>query len=116
MKVKSESEVNQSCPTLAIPWTVAHQAPPSMGFSRQKYWSGAPLPSPFDQLAYTKCHQDTVAGTSTGQTKHQARRVGELRFITLAGPEELSSEPGTKRLQSFYRQIIVCNTNCYRLV
>ena len=87
-----------------------------MGFSRQKYWSGAPLPSPFDQLAYTKCHQDTVAGTSTGQTKHQARRVGELRFITLAGPEELSSEPGTKRLQSFYRQIIVCNTNCYRLV
>ena len=28
------------------PWTVAHQAPPSMGFSRQKYWSGVPLPSP----------------------------------------------------------------------
>ena len=31
---------------LATPWTAAHQAPPSMGFSRQKYWSGAPLPSP----------------------------------------------------------------------
>ena len=29
----------------AIPWTVAHQAPPSMGFSRQEYWSGVPLPS-----------------------------------------------------------------------
>ena len=28
------------------PWTAAHQAPPSMGFSRQKYWSGLPLPSP----------------------------------------------------------------------
>ena len=28
------------------PWTVAHQAPPSMGFSRQEYWSGVPLPSP----------------------------------------------------------------------
>ena len=27
-------------------WTVAHQAPPSMGFSRQEYWSGLPLPSP----------------------------------------------------------------------
>ena len=27
------------------PWTVAHQAPPSMGFSRQEYWSGVPLPS-----------------------------------------------------------------------
>ena len=46
MKVKSESEVAQSCPTLATPWTVAHQAPPSMGFSRQEYWSGVPLPSP----------------------------------------------------------------------
>ena len=46
MKVKSESEVTQSCPTLATPWTAAHQAPPSMGFSRQKYWSRVPLPSP----------------------------------------------------------------------
>ena len=30
---------------LAIPWTAAYQAPPSMGFSRQEYWSGMPLPS-----------------------------------------------------------------------
>ena len=30
----------------ATPWTVADQAPPSMGFSRQKYWSGLPFPSP----------------------------------------------------------------------
>ena len=83
MKVKSESEVAHSCPTLsnpmdcsppgscvheavttvksvnlfggglvsklcltlAIPWTVARQAPLSMGFSRQEYWSGLPFPS-----------------------------------------------------------------------
>ena len=51
MKVKSESEVAQSCLTLATPWTAAHQAPPSMGFSRQKYWSGVPLPSPRVGLA-----------------------------------------------------------------
>ena len=31
---------------LAIPWTAAYQAPPSMGFSRQEYWSGVPSPSP----------------------------------------------------------------------
>ena len=43
MKVKSESEVVQSCPTLATPWTAAYQAPPSMGFSRQEYWSEVPL-------------------------------------------------------------------------
>ena len=30
----------------ATPWTAAYQAPPSMGFSRQEYWSGLPLPSP----------------------------------------------------------------------
>ena len=30
------------------PWTVAYQAPPSMGFSRQEYWSGLPFPSPDD--------------------------------------------------------------------
>ena len=50
MKVKSESEVSQSCPTLATPWTAAYQAPPSMGFSRQQYWSGVPLPSPNHSL------------------------------------------------------------------
>ena len=37
MKVKSESEVAQSCPILATPWTAAYKAPPSMGFARQEY-------------------------------------------------------------------------------
>ena len=38
--------VAKSCPTLATPWTVACQAPLSMRFSRQEYWSGLPFPSP----------------------------------------------------------------------
>ena len=42
MKVKSLSRVR----LLATPWTAAHQAPPSMGFSRQECWSGVPSPSP----------------------------------------------------------------------
>ena len=38
-----------SCVRLfATPWTVAHQAPPSMGFSTEEYWSGLPFPSPGD--------------------------------------------------------------------
>ena len=41
-KVKSLSRIR----LLATPWTAAFQAPPSMGFSRQEYWSGVPLPSP----------------------------------------------------------------------
>ena len=36
----------QSCPTLCDPMTAAHQAPPSLGFSRQEHWSGLPFPSP----------------------------------------------------------------------
>ena len=43
IKVKSESDVAQSCPTVATPWTSAYQAPPSVGFSRQKYWSGVSM-------------------------------------------------------------------------
>ena len=35
---------------LTTPWTAAHQAPLSMGFSRQEYWSGVPLPSPVTNL------------------------------------------------------------------
>ena len=37
-----------SCQLFATPWTAAHQAPPSMGFPRQEYWSGLPFPSPGD--------------------------------------------------------------------
>ena len=40
--------VTKSCPTVATLWTVACQAPLSMGFSRQEYWSGLPFPSPRD--------------------------------------------------------------------
>ena len=50
VKVKSLSHVQ----LLATPWTAAHQAPPSMGFSRQEYWSGVPLPSPGSLLAWCK--------------------------------------------------------------
>ena len=44
VKVKSLSCVY----LLATPWTVAYQAPRSMGFSRQEFWSGLPFPSPGD--------------------------------------------------------------------
>ena len=44
MKVKSLSHVR----LFATPWTVAYQAPLSMGFSRHQYWSGLPFPSPGD--------------------------------------------------------------------
>ena len=45
MKVKSLSRVQ----LLATPWTAPYQAPPSMGFSKQEYWSGLPFPSPMHE-------------------------------------------------------------------
>ena len=46
--------VTKSRPTLAIPWTVAHQATLSMGFPRQEYWSGLPFPSPESTVLHLK--------------------------------------------------------------
>ena len=60
VKVKARSRVR----LLATPWTAAHQAPPSMGFSRQEYWSRVPLPSPLS-FVITVLIQDTITSTWT---------------------------------------------------
>jgi len=52
VKVKSFSCIQ----LLATPWTAAYQAPPSMGFSRQEYWSGVPLPSPRRHIKKQRHH------------------------------------------------------------
>ena len=52
VKVKSISHVR----LLATPWTAAYQAPPSMGFSRQEYWRGVPLPFPRMSLLLLLSH------------------------------------------------------------
>ena len=73
VKVKSLSHIW----LFATPWTVAHQAPPSMGFSRQEYCSGFPLPSLGDRIFLTQ-------GSNSGllhyrqtlyRLSHQGRRV-----------------------------------------
>ena len=58
MEMKSESEVAQSCLTLSDPMDCGPPGPPSMGFSRQEYWSGVPLPSPtyLCMYLYFKCN------------------------------------------------------------
>ena len=57
---ESESEVAQSCPTLCNPMDCRLLAPPSMGFSRQRYWSGLPFPSPEDLP--DPCSQNKIKG------------------------------------------------------
>ena len=86
MKVKSLSRVR----LFATPWTAAYQAPPSMGFSRQEYWSGVPLPSPSgtsDKEPTCQCRrckrQDSVAGLgrSPGEGKYSGLVRGLLSCI-----------------------------------
>ena len=66
MKVKLLSRVW----LLATPWTAAYQAPPSMGFSRQEYWSGVPLPSPFHSKGGTKTQGNTPGSKGRVDSKH----------------------------------------------
>ena len=60
---------------LATPWTAAHQAPPSMGFSRQEYWSGVPLPSPKGSVFFTKV-ESTL-------TNHHHLKMDNMCYFTL---------------------------------
>ena len=83
---------------LVTPWTAAHQAPPSMGFSRQEYWSGLPLPSP-DESKGTTYHwikklntenpQACIHLLSQGRTCLKSREafyvLRTLRFCFLPG-------------------------------
>ena len=72
MKVKSLSRVR----LFATPWTVAYQAPLSMGFSRQEYWSGLPFPSPGHlpnpgiELGSPALQADTLPSEPPGKPRH----------------------------------------------
>ena len=88
MKVKSESEVAQSCLTLATPWTAASQAPPSMGFSRQEYWSGVPLPSPNLALVINN------PTASVGDARDLGSIPGSVRFPRVGNGTPFQFSPG----------------------
>ena len=71
MKVKSLSRVRLS----ATPWTAAYQAPPSVGFSKQEYWSGLPLPSP---ISLCSCPQPC---TQRGFRRKKGRMLARIAEV-----------------------------------
>ena len=73
VKVKSLSRVR----LFATPWTAALQAPLSMGFSRQEYWSGVPLPSPIYRVHHTKWQTELL--------KLKSRLPGEISKTSIYG-------------------------------
>ena len=76
MKVKSLSRVLPS----ATPWTTAFQAPPSMGFARQEYWSGVPLPLCIRLYNYTE--KTLMLGGIGGRRRRGRQRMRWLDGIT----------------------------------
>ena len=72
----------------ATPWTVAHQAPPSMGFSRQEYWSGLPFPSPGDlpnpgiEPGSPVLQADALPSEPPGKSKYKIN-IHEFTLISL---------------------------------
>ena len=77
MKVKS-----LSCVRLVVtPWTAAYQAPSSMGFSRQEYWSGVPLPSPFTKY-------ERSANQNFNKVSPHTRHNGHKQKLQTVNPGE----------------------------
>ena len=77
----------------ATPWTVAHQAPLSMGFSRQEYWSGLPCPPPGDLpkpgIEPACLMSPALAGrffttSATRETPFMDRKIRSSRFLNQA--------------------------------
>ena len=75
--VKSLSHVR----LFVTPWTAAHQAPPSLGFSRQEYWSGLPFPSPGDlpdpgiESRSPALEADALTSKPPGKLDHMGRET-----------------------------------------
>ena len=89
MKVKSLSRVRR----LATPWTAAYQAPPSMGFSRQEYWSRVPLPSPHIYTAAATAAKslqscptlcDPIDGSPLGSPVHGILQARTLEWVAIS--------------------------------
>ena len=64
MKCFAAAKSLQSCPTLCDPIDGSHQAPPSLGFSRQEHWSGLPFPSPMQESEKWKWSHSVMSNPS----------------------------------------------------
>ena len=96
-KVKGKS---LSCVRLfAIPWTAAHQAPPSMGFSKQEYWSGVPLPSPVVYIYYP-----IYNGISLSHKNEQNNAI----CSNMDGPRVVLSEVSQTQKDKYHVILLIC--------
>ena len=83
----------------AIPWTVAYQASPSMGFSRQEYWSGLPFPSPDSELK----HSENLTVLTSSQVTHHIVYELLTDTVLLLGPPLGNVYSASKALKEMYQ-------------
>ena len=91
----------------ATPWTVAYQVPPSMGFSRQEYWSGLPLPSPGDlpkpgiEPGSPTFQADALTSEPPEKPleKISARHIGKDIFLFSWAPKSLQTVSAVMKLK-----------------
>ena len=101
VKVKSLSHVR----LLATPWTAAYQAPPSMGFSKQEYWSGVPLPSPTTMWEIAK---ELI--TDHSMIIWHLKQIGKVKMFDKWVPRELTTNLKNCRFE-VSSSIILPNNN-----
>ena len=90
-----------SCVQLsATPQTAAHQAPPSLGFSRQEHWSGLPFPSPMHESEKWKWSHDRTDCSLPGSSVHGILQARVLEWVAIA---------------FFYRYSILCALQDYNV-
>ena len=91
VKVKSLSRVR----LFVTPWTVAYQAPPSMGSSRQEYWSGLPFPSPGDlpdpgiEPRSPTLRADTLPSEPSGKPYNSLKPLPKKKYRHPSLPSEI---------------------------
>ena len=133
----------QSCPTLCDPIDGSHQAPPSLGFSRQEHWSGLPFPSPKHESDKWKLSRSVVSnfqrprglqptrlfcpwdfpGKSTGVGCHCLQLLKSVCFRAHALPQEklpnekpeiLNEDPAQPQINKYKIKIKVKKTSAFR--
>ena len=103
MKVKVKVKLLSRVRLYATPWTAAYKVPPSMGFSRQEYWSGVPLPSPLPTLhtAYLSERTQALQSKEPGYKSWFIPWIDKWRLTSDFNSEFVSSSAKGENLYFF---------------